>query len=191
MRYAGWTITRWPAGLVLRPPAGRALGPFSDFGAVLDALGPSTPAEELVAEAAYHALVRPWPEPGVPRPRAYISAPAGAAPLLAQALARLAWDDGYWPVAPSLYAPQWLDLRHPREALALTTWMRTLLPGCRALYTLSGWTPDADGAPEWAEALRLSLPRRRVTPRELADAQAALPFAADAFRLLPVTPEPD
>lgn len=78
--YHGWIIKRFSLGVSVRDPNGLHVGMFDDFGAVLDALGPSTPARELAAEAAFHALEQGGNDlqPALTRPRAYICSPYAA-----------------------------------------------------------------------------------------------------------------
>lgn len=182
--YQGWIIKRYPHGVSMRDPRGLHIGVFEDFGAVLDALGPTTPARELAAEAAFHALERggEGQQAAPTRPRAYICSPYAARDgetvdqhvLWARCLARLAWDDGYWPVAPHLYAPLWLSDADSFERAQGVAWGLDLLPGTRVLYGYSVERPSSGMVDEIAEAERLSLPVRVVSYAELADAAARL-----------------
>lgn len=186
--YRGWQLSQHPDGLLLVAPSGTYHGPLDDFNTILDALGPLTSASELASEAAFHALEHPGPAPGVPRPRAYICSPFAARDgesvaqhvLWAQCLARLAWEDGYWPVAPHLYAPQWLTDAGEERATGLA-WGLGLLPPCRVVYGFSVERPSRGMIEELAEASRLSLPLRTIAYAEMADAAVRLPHAAWLF----------
>jgi len=178
---SGWTLIKDGRCVVLVDPEGGRHGPLDDFNAVLDVLGPLTPATELASEAVSHALEAPVPSPGAPRPHAYICSPYAARDgesiaehvLWARGLCRLAWDDGYWPVAPHLYAPQWLRDEGTERAYCLN-WGLSLLPACRAVCVFSDDRPSAGMREELAEADRLSLPCRSVSASEIAAVTAPL-----------------
>lgn len=106
-----WRLTPTPIGIGGLDPAGTVAFCSIDLGEILDTLGPTTPLTERIAACAAGWLGFP-PSTGAPdpdRPHAYICSPF-AAPTpdvqahhmrWARALARLAWDHGFWPVAPT------------------------------------------------------------------------------------------
>jgi hypothetical protein len=55
----------------------------------------------------------------------------------AQRLARLIYHEGFWPIAPHLYAPQFLDDSHANERLAGLLWGLDLLTHCTRIYAFS------------------------------------------------------
>lgn len=183
-----WIIRKEQQGVVLVAPYGTRCGPFDDCDAVMAVLSPLTPATKLAGEAAFHAFGVPMPTPGAPRSHAYICSPYAARDgesvaqhvLWTQCLARLAWEDGYWPVAPHLYAPQWLTDAGPERAMGLA-WGLELLPRCRVVYGFSVDRPSSGMIAELAEAGRLSLPLRAVGYAEIADVAARLPRSALLF----------
>lgn len=104
------------------------------------------------------------------RPLAYICSPyAPRGPgqgitehvALAQRLSRLAWEDGYWPCAPHLYAPQFLDDADPQERQLGLAWGLSWLERCAVIYVACPYpepTPGMRG--ELARARALGLPER-------------------------------
>lgn len=102
------------------------------------------------------------------RPWAYICSPYAAQgpdrPVSlhvawAQRLARLVYHEGFWPIAPHLYAPQFLDDTHPGDRLTGLLWGLDLLPHCVRVYVFSpNGVPSAGMAGELQRAQTLGLP---------------------------------
>lgn len=61
----------------------------------------------------------------------------------AQTIARLAYSEGFWPVVPHLYAPQFLDDTNPQDRQVGTTWGLALLRRCVMVYVLD--VPPSSG----------------------------------------------
>jgi len=140
-----WRLTPTPIGLGGLNPAWTVAFCSIDLGEILEALGPTTPLTERIAACAAGWLGIPPATANVSdRPPAYICSPF-AAPTpaeqahhvrWAQALARLAWDHGFWPVAPHLYAPQFLDDADPAERAQGLAWGLAQLKACAVVYVL-------------------------------------------------------
>jgi len=141
-----WRLTPTPIGLSGLNPASTVAFCSTDLGEILDALGPATTATEWVATCASGWLgVSPATGASGPdRPPAYICSPFAASTpakqaqhvLWARALARLAWEHGFWPVAPHLYAPQFLDDTDPAERAQGLAWGLQQLAACPVVYVL-------------------------------------------------------
>lgn len=149
-----WRLTPTPRGIAGLDPAGTVAFCSTDLGEIVDALGPPTPVTEHVAACAAGWLGLSASAAGPDRPQAYICSPFAASTpdeparpiLLARALARLAWDHGFWPVAPHLYAPQFLDDTDPAERAHGLAWGLAQLAHCPVIYVLD--TPPSAGMRE-------------------------------------------
>ncbi|AEW04171.1 hypothetical protein Sulac_0658 [Sulfobacillus acidophilus DSM 10332] len=112
--------------------------------------------------------------PAATRPWAYICSPFRADTPEQQArhvawarqMARQAWDDGYWPIVPHLYAPQFLDDADPVERAWGLQWGLDLLDRCVVMYVWAGGPPSAGMAAEIASAQQQGLPVRPWIPTE-------------------------
>lgn len=110
----------------------------------------------------------------IERPWAYGCSPYAAPTLegiqqhvaLAQLLARQIYADGYWPIVPHLYAPQWLDDADPEQRAVGLHWGLSLLARCRVVYVYGGQAPSSGMRLELAEADRLGIPQRVWIPTE-------------------------
>ncbi len=102
------------------------------------------------------------------RPWAYICSPYAAQgpdrPVSlhvawAQRIARLVYREGFWPIVPHLYAPQFLDDTQPSDRITGLLWGLDLLAHCTRLYAFS---PDGHAstgmAGELQRAQELGLP---------------------------------
>lgn len=103
----------------------------------------------------------------IKRPWAYVCSPYAARGhetvqqhvRWAQQIARLVYREGFWPIVPHLYAPQFLDDRVPAERAEGLTWGLWLLGLCERIYAFA-----PDGIPslgmrgELARAEALGLP---------------------------------
>jgi hypothetical protein len=179
----GWAILPRPAGVAVFRD-GRRVCATDDLGALLRALGPAAPDTERVAALAAHCLGAVPPAPAPARPVAYVCSPYAPRPgetvaqhtLWAQAVARLAYDEGFWPVAPHLYAPQWLDDADPAERADGLRWGLAQLRGAAVVYV---FTPDGRPSPGMAaeldQAAADGLPLRLVTYAEVAASAGRLP----------------
>ncbi len=83
---------------------------------------------------------------------------------LAQTLARHIWDDGYWPILPHLYAPQFLPDEVPETRQIGLEWGLALLARCQVIYVYRGAPPSPGMQLEIAEAIRLGIPERIWIP---------------------------
>lgn len=97
--------------------------------------------------------------------------------LWARALARLAWDDGYWPVAPHLYLTQILTDADPAERAAGLTIGLALVRQAVVLYAYPVDNPSAGMMQELTLAHGLDIPVRPVLYADLAEAAGRLPGA--------------
>jgi hypothetical protein len=139
-----WRLTPTPIGIRGWDPVGTAAFCSTDLGDILDALGPPTAITERVGACAAGWLGLAETPPMATRPRAYICSPFAADTpaqqarhlAWARALARLAWDHGFWPVAPHLYAPQFLDDTDPAERAQGLAWGLAQLRDCAVVYVL-------------------------------------------------------
>jgi hypothetical protein len=119
----------------------------------LEHVGPSRVLYAQVAQCSLTLLhaAQYGPPATFDRPWAYICSPY--APRLgesvaqhvhwAQALARLAYHEGFWPIVPHLYAPQFLDDTDPAERQVGTAWGLSLLTRCVMIYVLD--VPPSSG----------------------------------------------
>ncbi len=79
------------------------------------------------------------------RPWAYVCSPYAARPgetvaqhvLWAQQMARLVYREGFWPIVPHLYAPQFLDDGVPAERAEGLAWGLWLLGLCERVYVFA------------------------------------------------------
>ena len=119
------------------------------------------------------------------RPWAYGCSPFGHNPLtgqvatademaahtaLAQQLARAIWEDGYLPIVPHLYAPQFLDDHEPAERAYAIQWGLELLGRCEVLYVYDAVPPTSGMQYEIAWAREHGIPRRRWRPETVRSA---------------------
>jgi hypothetical protein len=171
---AGWRVVRTPAGVHVVDPQGVWSRPLTD------------PVSWTGLPPAVAALARRvWGGVDLVRPSVYVCSPYAARAgetvaqhtLWAQALARLAYDEGGWPVAPHLVAPQWLDDTDPAERAAGLAWGLAQLAGCTAVYVFPVDDPSPGMRAELARAAALGLPLRVAAYAEIADAAARLPGA--------------
>lgn len=114
------------------------------------------------------------------RPWWYICSPYAPRPLLgetmaqhvrwAQWLARWAYDQGAWPIAPHLYAPQFLDDSMPTERACGVAWGLTLLTRCTCVVVPQGIVASPGMIAELALAREYDLPVMAVRlPASLLD----------------------
>ena len=119
------------------------------------------------------------------RPVAYVCSPyaprdgetVGQHVLWARALARLAWDDGYWPVAPHLYLTQLLSDSNPAERQQGLQIGLDLVRKAAVLYAYPLDNPSAGMMRELTLAHGCDIPVRPVLYADLAEAAGRLPGA--------------
>lgn len=87
----------------------------------------------------------------------------------ARALAQQIWVDGFWPILPHLYAPQFLDDTKPADRAIGLQWGLDLLERCQMLYVCDV-TPSAGMRRELERAEALDLPMQLWVPDARDDA---------------------
>lgn len=159
-----WRLIPAAHRVTILDPAGTVVCETSDLGAIFNALGPPTPVTERIAAEALSWLGSPIPHQDADPPWAYICSPFSAPTAArqaqhvtwARAMARLAWQHGFWPVAPHLYAPQFLDDADPAERTQGLAWGFAQLALCPIVYVLDV---------EPSAGMRAEL--QRLTPRQI------------------------
>lgn len=93
----------------------------------------------------------------------------------ARALAKQIWLDGFWPVLPHLYGPQFLEDTNPADRAIGLAWGLDLLDRCVALYVCDV-TPSAGMQRELTRAQALDLPTHLWIPEDtVIDVEQILP----------------
>lgn len=79
-------------------------------------------------------------------------------------VARAIWEDGYFPIVPHLYAPQFLDDHEPTDRAYALEWGLKLLGRCQVLYLYDAMPSTVGMQHEIAWALAHDLPIRGWRP---------------------------
>lgn len=175
---AGWRVVRTAAGVHVVDPQGVWSAPLAEA-----SLSAGLPPG--IAALARRVLGSP-PADGA-RPLVYVCSPYAARAgetvaqhtLWARALARLAYDEGGWPVVPHLAAPLWLDDTNPAERAVGLAWGLQQLAACTAVYVFPADDPSPGMRAELAAAAERGLPLRVAAYAEVAAAAARLPDAPE------------
>ena len=86
----------------------------------------------------------------------------------AQALSRQIWADGFWPILPHLYTPQFLDDTDPADRAVGLRWGLDLLERCVLMYVCD--VPPSTGMQgELARAQAFDLPMQLWVPDDVMD----------------------